>query len=90
MASTLEIFLASLALGVNTFLLILMAFLQNLILPPILGLMETMTITPLPLPVGDVTFVVPFIFAVLLLFEIMCVIAFFATIARRNTVEDWV
>lgn len=89
MATTVELFVASVALAVNSFVLIVMTFLGNLILAPIIGALEKIILGPQVVPMTDMGYIIPAIWAIILIMEIVCIIAFLAVVARRNTVEDY-
>jgi hypothetical protein len=89
MANTLQIYIAMLALTVNSFVILVMLFLGNIILAPIISQLEKLVTGPQALQVSDVGYLIPAIWAILIVMEIVCIISFFAVIARRETVEDY-
>jgi uncharacterized protein HemY len=89
MASTIEMYIATLALILNSFLILVLFFLGNIILAPIFSQLEKMVVGPQTIQMTDIGYITPAIWAILLLMEIVCIIAFLATVARRDTVEDY-
>jgi hypothetical protein len=89
MATTLEMFLASLALIINTFIIGLMYFLGNAILSPFLDAVGKYVDSSQAIPMWDMTYIIPAIWGILLIMEIIIIIAFFVVIARRTVVDDF-
>lgn len=89
MATTIELLISSIALVVNSFIILVFFFLGNLILAPIIGAFEKAVLGPQTIPMSDMTYIIPYIWAILLLMEIVCIISFLIVVARRNTVEDY-
>ena len=89
MATTMEMFLASLALIINTFVIGLMYFLGNVILAPFLNAMEQYVNAEQVIPMWDMTYIIPSIWGLLLIMEIIIIIAFFVVIGRRVTIDDY-
>ena len=89
MATTMEMFLAGLALVINTFVIGLMYFLGNVILAPFLSAMEQYVNSSQPIPMWAMTYIIPAIWALLIIMEIVIVIAFFVVVGRRVTVDDY-
>lgn len=89
MASTIEMFLAGLALIINTFIIALMYFLGNLILAPFLDAMAKYISPNQAIPMWDMTYIIPAIWGILLIMEIIIVISFFVVISRRVVVDDY-
>lgn len=85
MASTLQMFTAGIILMVSTMLLIIMAFFVNAILSPILSIVGQI-MGPGPLLLSDVSYLIPAIWIILILFEIASIISFIIVVARRNEV----
>lgn len=84
MASSGEMLAGGIALLICTFVDLLLYFIGNSILGPIVQIINTYKITPL-LGMSDNTYVIYLLWAFLLLFEIMAIISFVAIIARRQT-----
>jgi hypothetical protein len=89
MATTTEMFVATVALLTNSFLIIIFFFLNNLLLAPIFNALETAMPANPAISTGDMSYIIPYIWAILLLFEIVCIIAFLIVAARRNTMDDY-
>ena len=90
MATTMEMFVAGVALIVNTTACIAMYFIGNVILAPIVDWAETSNLTrdmPAVLPISDMTYIYPAIWGLLLIMEVICVVGFFVVIGRRPTYE---
>jgi hypothetical protein len=85
MGSTVEMMMASIALIVNTFCLLVMAFLGNLIIAPIFNGLEQFVVGPQAIP-WDMEWVIPMIWIILIILEIVCIVSFFIVSARRNVV----
>lgn len=89
MASSLEMFMAGLALAVNTFVILVMFFLGNIMLAPIINRLEQLITGPQAIPMWDMTYIMPAIWAILLIMEIVIIIAFVVVAGRRVTVDDF-
>lgn len=89
MASAVEMFLASLALIINTFIIGLMYFLGNLILAPFLDSIAKFVSPTQAIPMWDMTYIIPATWGILLIMEIIIVIGFFVVISRRVVVDDY-
>ncbi len=89
MASTLQMYLAGLALIVNTFTIALMYFLGNVIMAPILTGLGKFITGPQAIPMYDISFIIAAIWAILLIMEIIIIVSFFVVVGRRVTVEDY-
>lgn len=89
MASTLTMFLATLALVINTFVIGLMYFLGNVILGPILDAFGRYVDQSQTIPMWDITYIIPAIWAILIIMEIIIIIAFVIVIGRTTDVEDY-
>ena len=89
MASSFEMFLAILALVVNTFVIILLYFVGNMILAPIINWAGTAITGPQVVPLWDTTWIVPTIWAILLTLEVVIVISFFIVVGRRQVIDDY-
>ena len=89
MASTVEMFLAGLALLVNTFCITVMFFVGNIIVAPILNALTALISTQSAIPMSDMTYIIPSIWGILLIDEIIIIIACFVVIGRRQDVSDW-
>ena len=91
MATTLEMFIATTALAVNTFIIMLFFFLGNAILAPLTDVVERfVTASPQVFPIWDTTYLIGSIWSILILFEIVCIISFVIVAARRTVVDDYV
>jgi hypothetical protein len=91
MATTMEKFLATTALAINTFAILVMYFVSNSILGPIVDIVDRISGNyPQVFPVSDTTYIIGSIWTILFLFEIMCVIGFVVVVARRSVVDDYV
>ena len=89
MASTIEVFLAGLALTINTIAIMMLYFAINAFFGPYTAAVEHLAaIIGGPLKLGEYTYLYPYMFAVLLFFEIICIIAFIIVVGRRTTYED--
>jgi hypothetical protein len=89
MASSFEMFLAGTALIVNTFIILLMYFVGNMILAPIINWAGTAITGPQTVPMWDMTYIVPTIWGILLALEVVCIISFFIVTGRRQVIDDY-
>ena len=89
MATTTEMFLAGLALIINTFVIGLMYFLGNVILAPILDAFGKYVDSSQAIPMWDMTYIIPAIWGILLIMEIIIIIAFFVVVGRRTVVDEY-
>jgi hypothetical protein len=89
MATTIEMFIAGLALAVNTFVILTLFFLGNIILAPIIYRLEQVVTGPQVIPMWDMSYIIPSIWAILIIMEIICIIAFFIVSARRTVIDDY-
>jgi hypothetical protein len=89
MASSFEMFLAGTALIVNTFIILLMYFVGNMILAPIINWAGTAVTGPQAVPMWDMTYIVPSIWGILLALEVVCIISFFIVTGRRAVIDDY-
>jgi hypothetical protein len=89
MASSFEMFLAATALIVNTFIILLMYFVGNMILAPIINWAGTAVTGPQAVPMWDMTYIVPSIWGILLALEVVCIISFFIVTGRRQVIDDY-
>lgn len=89
MATTLEMWLSGLALICNSFVILVMFFVGEVVLSPIIGALEGFITGPQPVPMSDISYLIPSIWAILIIMEIVCVISFLVTSARRSTVDDY-
>jgi hypothetical protein len=91
MASTVEVFLAGLALVINTVIIIILYFVCNAFLGPFVHAMENVvTGANQVIPIGPFTWIFGFVFSLLLIFEIILVIAFIAVVGRRTVYDEYV
>ena len=90
MASTIEVFLAGLALLINTVVVFTMIFINFVFWGPFLSAIEQVNamVGGGPLSIGEFTFLFPFIFAVTFIMWIVCIIAFIVVIGRRTVYDD--
>jgi hypothetical protein len=89
MATTIEIFLAGLALIINTIAIFVLYFVNNASLGPFIKALEAVSKQiGGPLSLGDFTYLFPFIFWLLLIFEVICIIAFVVVAGRRTVYDD--
>jgi len=89
MASTLEWYFASLALAVNTFTVLIMYFLGNLIVSPLLNALGNLVKTPQVIPMWDMSYIWPAIAGILFIEELVIIIAYAILVNRRNTYDDY-
>jgi hypothetical protein len=89
MATTLEMFIAILALIVNTLVILIMFFLGNVVVAPIIYRLEQIVTGPQTIPMWDATYIIPSIWAILIIMEIICLISFAVVSARRTTIDDY-
>jgi hypothetical protein len=91
MARTMEMFIAGTALIVDLVTIMLMYFVQNAILGPLTDIVERMVGTyPQIFPISDMTYVIQGIWVFLILFAIVCVIAFVVVAGRTTVVDDYI
>jgi hypothetical protein len=64
----------------------IMAFLGNLILAPIINALSKFVTGPQAVPMSDMTWIVQSIWTILIIMEILCIISFLAVIGRSNEV----
>ena len=88
MASTLSMFLAGIALIVNTMVILILYFVSNAFLAPLLNTMMSIVKGPQAIPIGQFTYLFPFLYGILLVFEVILIIAFFVVVGRRETIDD--
>lgn len=89
MASSIEVFLAWLALIINTMLIFIMYFVNNAFLGPFVSAIDQISgKIGGPLSIGEFTYIFPSIFGLLLIFEIVIIIAFIIVVGRRTTYEE--
>ena len=91
MASTLEMFVAGIALMVNTIAILALYFIGDVILAPIVKWAEETNVTQTSaiVPIGDMTYIFPGIWGLLLIMEIICIISFAVVIGRRTQYDDY-
>lgn len=89
MATTLEMFIAGIALTVNTFVILILFFLGNVVLGPIIYRLEQIVTGPQVIPMTDMSYIIPSIWAILICMEIICIIAFAVVSARRTVIDDY-
>ena len=85
MATTGEIMTGGILLLVNTFIITCMYFIGNTILTPILKFVSTFPIADqLKASFWEITYIFPFIFGLLLIFEVIIIVSFIYILARRQ------
>jgi hypothetical protein len=85
MATTGEIMTGGILLLVNTFCILVLYFIGNTVLGPILRLVSTFPIADqLKASFWEVTYIFPAFFALLLIFEVIIIISFVYILARRQ------
>jgi uncharacterized membrane protein len=85
MATTAEIMTGGILLLVNTFIIICMYFIGNTIMGPILHMISLFPIADQLKPsFWEITYIFPYIFGLLLIFEIIIIISFVYILARRQ------
>jgi len=89
MATTLEMYIAGIALVVNTFTILVLFFLGNVVIAPIIYRLEQIVTGPQVIPMWDMTYILPSIWAILIIMEIIIIIAFFVVSARRTVIDDY-
>jgi len=89
MATSIEMFMAGLALIINTLVILVLYFVGDLILAPLLNQLSTFILGPQAIPMWDMTYIMPAIWAILLCMEVIIIIAFFVVAARRTVVDDY-
>ena len=90
MASTTEMFLAGLALIVNTVVIFILYYVCSIFLGPFVQAITKLSFASSgPLTLGSLTYIVEFVFALLLIFEIILVIAFIVVVGRRTTYDEY-
>ena len=88
MASTIEIFLAGIALMINTIALMIMYFVTNVFYGPFVKVLDGVSASiGGPLQIGEYTWIFPYIFALRLIMEIICIVAFIVVSGRRVTYD---
>jgi hypothetical protein len=90
MATSIEMFIAGLALIVNTLIILTMYFVGNLIMGPLMDALGKFVTGPQTIPMWDMTYIMPAIWAILLCMEVIIIIAFFIVAARRTVVDDFI
>jgi hypothetical protein len=90
MASTLEMFMAIIALIVNTFIILVMYFVGNVTLAPIFNWAANATTSAQIVPMYDISYIPSSIFGLLLIFEVVIIISFFVVAGRRVQYDDLV
>jgi len=89
MATTIEMYLAGLVLATNTFVILVLFFLGNVVIGPVIYRLEQIVTGPQTIPMWDMTYIIPSIWAILIIMEIICIIAFFVVAARRTIIDDF-
>ena len=89
MASSFEMFLATVALIVNTFVIILMYFVGNIVIAPIVNWAGTFITEPQAVPLWDMTYLIPTIWGILLSLEVVIIVSFFIVVGRRQVIDDY-
>jgi hypothetical protein len=86
MSNTISLYIAGLALTVNSILLAIMLFVGQVILAPILNALMKLTVGSQIIPMSDMTYILQVIWVIIILMEIVCIISFIAVLSRRNEV----
>jgi hypothetical protein len=86
MGSTIQIFVAGIALVVNSFLILIMMFMSNLILAPIMSAFSKLVTSSQAIPMSDMTYIIQSIWIIMIIMEIVCVASFLVVISRNNEV----
>jgi len=90
MANAMEMFLAGLALVVNTLVMLAMYFVMDVTLGPVLKFAgEYFAANPSPINMGEISYLPSAILGIMLALEVVFIIAFVAVIFRRETVGDY-
>ena len=89
MASTISVYIAGLALLVNSMVITIFAFLGNIILAPIISALEKLVVGTQYVHMSDVSYLIPSIWMILICMEIVTLISFFVVLARKETPEDY-
>ena len=91
MASTAEMFLAGMALLINTLLLLVFYFVFNTVLGPIYNFAGQFFAqnTPVAVNMAEISYIPSAIFGLLLATEVVFIIAFVAVLGRREYVGDY-
>ena len=89
MASSFEMFLATTALLVNTFVIFLMYFVGNIIIAPIVNWAGTAITGTQAVPRWDMTYIIPSIWGLLLCLEIVIIVSFFIVTGRRQVIDEY-
>ena len=89
MATTIEMYIAGLVLATNTFVILVLFFLGNVVIGPVIYRLEQIVTGPQAIPMWDMTYIIPAIWAILIIMEIICIIAFFVVAARRTVIDDY-
>jgi hypothetical protein len=89
MATTLQMFFGALALGVNTFTILTMYFVGNIILSPLLNALGGIVSKPMVVPMMDMSYIFPATAGILLIEEIVIVVSYAIIAGRTNTVDDY-
>lgn len=85
MATTVEVTVGGLILLVNTFAIMVLYFVGNAILAPLLLFVSNFPINPALLAnVQESTYIYPSIFGLMLIFEVLSIIGFVYILARRQ------
>ena len=89
MATSTEMFIAGLALLVNSLVILIFFFLGNVMLAPIIYRLEQLVVGPQVVPMTDMSYIVPSIWAIMIIMEIICIIAFAVVASRRTVIDDY-
>ena len=87
MGSTIQIYMAALALIVNTFLLIILTFVSNIVIAPILNALSKFVTGPQYVPMTDMTYIIGALWAIIAIMEIVLIISFLVVVSRNNEVS---
>ena len=92
MASTVEMFFGTTALIVNTFVILILFFIYNVLLGPIINWYSNSTLSSASAAVlhpWDLTYLFGYIVGLLLIYEVVIIVVYFAIVGRRTEVDDF-
>jgi cellobiose-specific phosphotransferase system component IIC len=89
MASTIEVFLAGLALMITTVVVFIMIFVNAMFWGPFVKVLDQLNaVIGGPLKLDEFSYIFPFIFTVIVIMWIISIIAFVIVIGRRTVYDD--
>lgn len=86
MASTLQIYMSALALIVNTLILIVLTFVSNIVVAPILNALSKFVTGQQAIPMADMTYLIGTIWVIICIMEIVLIVSFLVVASRNNEV----